>query len=210
MKNEEYEEAALLTSQINLLKNIRLNIPGNNYEKTTTNNAQIINRLSKLLSEKGLNIKALNKIECYDVSNTFGTNPTASMVVNINGVMSKKDYKKFKIKTVFGQNDYEMLQEVLRRRLKHSEWQYPDLIMVDGGFGQLSQFTAILTDLKLNRIPCISLAKREEVICLPDNLTIKLEYHDERLKLLQKIRDESHRFARNYHILLRSKTFLHK
>mgnify|MGYP001568743924 CR=1 FL=1 len=210
VKNEDYEEAVLLTSQINLLKNIRLNIPGNNYEKSDPDNVQIVGRLSKLLAEKGLNIKTLKKIECYDVSNTSGTNSTASMVVNINGAMSKKDYKKFKIKTVSGQNDYEMLKEVLLRRLKHHEWDFPDLIMVDGGFGQLSQFTKILTDLNLTNIPCISLAKREEIICLPGNSTVKLEYHDARLKLLQKIRDESHRFAKKYHILLRSREMLNK
>lgn len=209
VKEEKFEEADTTASQIKLLSDIRINQASYTHEPEQVNKSGTLEKLGSLLKKSGLKINNLRRIECYDISNISGTNATASMVVNIDGIMSKREYRRFKIKTVARPDDYAMLSETLMRRLKHKEWSFPDLIMVDGGFGQLSAFISILNGLKLD-IPCISLAKREETICLPDKTTCKLDYRDERLKLLQMIRDESHRFAKNYHKLLRSRTMLKK
>lgn len=148
--------------------------------------------------------KTPETIEGYDISNIRGKTAVGSMVVFKDGRPYKKGYRKFKIKTVEGPNDYAMLQEVLWRRLDNDEWELPDLILIDGGLGQVGAVKEVL-EAKGIDIPVIGLAKREEVIWFPEGNSLRLSRRSEALKLLQKIRDEAHRFAVKYHHQLRGK-----
>ncbi len=168
----------------------------------------------KVLQEK-LNLKELPlRMECYDISNISGTNKVCSMVVFKNGEPSKKDYRKFKIKTVKGSNDFASLEEALTRRLKRFKEQNgeslkekPNLLVIDGGKGQLSSCFEILTKMNLqDDIQMISLAKRIEEVFHPNNsLPTLLKPGSAELKLLQRIRDEAHRFAITFHRDIRLK-----
>jgi len=130
------------------------------------------------------------------------------MIVFNNGRPKKEDYRRYKIKTVKHADDYAMLQEVIKRRytrLLSEHRKMPDLILIDGGKGQLSAVVKILKWLKLD-LPTISIAKKEEEIFNPEsNQSIKLPYNSEALFLLQRVRDEAHRFAINYHRKIRGK-----
>ena len=151
------------------------------------------------------------RMECYDISNTSGIFKTASMVVFENGLPKKSDYRKFKIKTVEGMNDFASMKEVLLRRLNRltgndpSFSQKPDLIVVDGGKGQLSYAIDAMQEASID-IPIISLAKREEEVFIPHQTEpIIIPKNQQSLKLLQRIRDEAHRFAITFHRTLRDK-----
>lgn len=158
-----------------------------------------------------LNLKHLYRIEGYDISNISGEYSVASMVVFERGEPEYKEYRKFKIKTVVGADDYKSMNEVLSRRLnnllecKEGFSKKPDLILVDGGFGQLHEAKKVLDSLGLD-IAIISLAEQNEEICTClSNEPIVLDLRDNALKLLQRVRDESHRFAITYHRKLRGK-----
>lgn len=152
----------------------------------------------------------IDRMECYDISNIQGTDSVASMVVFTGGKPDKKEYRRFKIKTVEGANDFASMNEVLTRRLKRGLQQsdgfetMPSLIVVDGGKGQLSSAYDALTSLGLEDLPLISLAKREEeVFVVGKSDPIILDRDSNALKLLTRIRDEAHRFAITYHRGLR-------
>ncbi|MEX1308127.1 MAG: helix-hairpin-helix domain-containing protein, partial [Eubacteriales bacterium] len=164
----------------------------------------------------------LKRMECYDISNTQGTDTTASMVVFENGKPNYKEYRKFKIKTVVGSDDFASMKEVLSRRLARGKSEYeksvaqgaepisgfgvlPQLIVIDGGKGQLSSAQEMMQSFDL-KIPMIGLAKREEEIFLPGRSEpIIIDKDDEALKLLQRLRDEAHRFVITYHRKVREK-----
>ena len=158
------------------------------------------------------------RIECYDISNISGTDKTASMTVAIDGTCERKLYRRFRIKTVEGANDFASMAEVIGRRLTRlldenetdaSFSARPSLIVIDGGKGQLGYAQDVMKGLGLD-IPMIGLAKREEEIFLPTREDpIVLPKNNNALKLIQRIRDESHRFAITYHRTLRTKTALH-
>lgn len=153
------------------------------------------------------NIEAPQRIECYDISNFQGTNAVGAMTVATDGTINKREYRKFKIKTKNTPDDYEMHKEVLKRRLQHDEWQYPDLIVVDGGKGQLTGALEIINEMGMN-IPALGIAKRnEELIVKTENgfQALSLPRNSKALHLIQHLRDESHRFGISYHRLLRSK-----
>lgn len=147
-------------------------------------------------------------IECFDISTIQGTSTVGSMVQFRGGVPDKSNYRRFKIKTVKGQDDFASMAEVVHRRykrLKDEQKSLPDLIVIDGGKGQLSSAWKSLTDLKL-KIPMIGLAKREEEIYrIETDKPLRLSHKEAGLKLLQQIRDEAHRFAITYHRKLRGK-----
>jgi excinuclease ABC subunit C len=171
--------------------------------------------------QKYLNLEqAPTRIECYDISNIQGKSATGSMVVFVKGVPRKSDYRRFRIKTVDGADDYAMLQEVLSRRFKRvaSESQrgaargqegwgiLPDLLIVDGGKGQLNAAREVMVELGVDHIPAIGLAKqREEVIMAGRRRPTLLPRDSEGLYLLQRVRDEAHRFAIQYHRRLRQR-----
>ncbi|MBR3864108.1 MAG: excinuclease ABC subunit UvrC [Clostridia bacterium] len=163
-------------------------------------------RLKKLLNLK----KYPKRMECYDISNISGVDKVGSMVVFIDGVKASEEYRRFRIKTVEGADDYASHQEMMTRRLQKLEegdqkFPTPDLIIIDGGKGQLSAVKEIFDKFKID-IDLISLAeKQEEIFTLHSDNSIMLEKSDYCLQLLQRIRDEAHRFAITYHRTLRHK-----
>ncbi len=211
--NEDFEKANLLQNKIMAIElitrpsyktaldlNINPNLTEDLREKEITD-------LKKILNKNNVKVKALERIECYDISNISGKNATGSMVVFINGEKESSFYRKFKIRTMNTPNDFAMIAEVLQRRIKHVEWSFPNLIIVDGGKGQVSSSMNALKDKGLN-IPVIGLAKKEETVVTSNFDEIKLPKDSEALKLIMRIRDEAHRFAITYHRKLRSKSFL--
>lgn len=165
---------------------------------------QELEQLKNALASESVPVQKLWKVECYDISNLSGTHAVGSLVVFINGGSEKSLYRRFKIKFTKGPDDTTMIKEVLQRRLKHSEWELPDLIIVDGGKGQVSAILKVLTEQKIV-IPVIGLAKREENIITSEFKMIKLPKDSRALQLIQRIRDEAHRFALSYHRKLRAK-----
>ncbi len=163
------------------------------------------------LKEK-LYLKQIPKIiECFDISNIKGELAVGSMVVFEHGEESKSKYRKFKIKTVNYPDDYAMMYEIIKRRYKRGkeERNFPNLLMVDGGRGQLNVALAVLKDLDIRDIDAIGLAKGErgrDIIYIPTSKNpISLKKGSKSLLLLQRIRDEAHRFALTYHRTLRKK-----
>lgn len=260
-KEERFEEALILQKKINALSLITTPFHRPNEYAVNPNLREDIRQkeldgLQEVLLAQGLQVKDLSRIECYDISNIQGTNATASMVVLTNGEIDKSQYRKFKIKREWDRrnkkdlpNDFAMMKEVLTRRLRHEDWHFPSLIIVDGGKGQVASGLIALAESGVE-IPLVGLAKREETIVVPsiegnDNKQSSLKhvrsYHEllqirfsgtkeERneeiivqednfieislpknspsLHLVQRIRDEAHRFAITYHRKLRSTSAL--
>lgn len=167
-------------------------------------------RLKEILSLKNYP----KRMECYDISHISGVDKVGSMVVFNEGEPDKSSYRRFRIKTIEGSDDFACLQEVLTRRINRmredeERFPKPDLIIIDGGKGQLSSVGEIFEGLKVEGIDLISLAKREEEVFLPhQSKSIMLDKSDYCLRMLQRIRDEAHRFAITYHRSLRSKRAL--
>ncbi len=160
--------------------------------------------------QRALNLPgAPNRIEGYDISNIQGTEQVGSMVVWENGGMKKDDYKRFRIRTVAGADDFASLREVLSRRFGRALEQgtaLPDLVLIDGGRGQLNVGLSVLQELGLDWVPVASLAKQQEEVYVGDSLQpLALDPTSPALHTLQKIRDEAHRFAISYHKKLRSR-----
>lgn len=149
---------------------------------------------------------SLARMDCFDISHTQGSETVASMVVFRNGSISKKDYRKYKIVSAEGKpDDFKSMQEVVYRRYKDYE-DLPDLVVIDGGKGQLSSALEVIRGLGLAELPVVGLAKREEEIFLPHRSTsILLDRDSAALHLIQRIRDEAHRFAITFHRKLRGK-----
>jgi excinuclease ABC subunit C len=163
-----------------------------------------------------------HRIECYDNSNIQGSSPVSSMVVFVDGKPATNQYRRFKVKTVTGADDFATMQEVLRRRFKHAaptmdsgnepgestsdRWDLPDLVIVDGGKGQLSAARQAMQEMGVHHIPAVGLAKRHEEIFVPDeDEPIILPRGSEALFLVQRLRDEAHRFAITYHRQVRGR-----
>lgn len=154
------------------------------------------------------------RIECYDISHISGVDKVGSMTVFIDGAPSKTDYRRFKIKTVEGNNDFACMNEVLLRRLKklgtdeEERFPRPDLVVIDGGKGQLSAVKDLFGEYS-PETDLISLAKREEeIFTVASNVPVVLNHSDYALKVLQRIRDEAHRFAITFNRDLRKKRTL--
>lgn len=173
------------------------------------------NEIGSYLAEK-LQLKNFpHRIECYDISHIQGTNTVASMITFINGQSKKSEYKRFKVRTTEGKpDDFLSMKEVLTRRLKHlgdKNWDKPDLMIIDGGKGQLSSVMQIIEELGVTGIDVVSLAKKHEEVFLPKQSNpVILPQNSSALFLFQRIRDEAHRFAITYHRNLRSKTMVKK
>jgi excinuclease ABC subunit C len=160
--------------------------------------------------QRALNLPGMpNRIEGYDVSSIQGAEQVGAMVVWENGALKKDDYKRFRIKTVAGADDFASLAEMLRRRFSRSLEQgeaLPDLVLIDGGRGQLNVGLAVLQGLGLDWIPVVALAKQREEVYRGEALEpLVLDPTSPALHTLQKVRDEAHRFAVTYHKALRSK-----
>ncbi len=200
-KYKELYELALKNAG-NLLENAKL--------KKMAQIRDDFNEVGSYLAEK-LHLKNFpNRIECYDISHIQGTNTVASMVVFQNGLPKKSAYRKFKVRMTEGKpDDFMSMKEVLSRRLVRlgqPKWEKPDLIIIDGGKGQLSSVMKIVEEAGITGIDFVSLAKREEEVFLPHKSeSILLPRESNALYLIQRIRDEAHRFAITFHRDLRSK-----
>jgi len=168
----------------------------------------VLEELRRALTLPGLP----NRIEGYDISHVQGSEQVGSLVVWENGSMKKEDYKRFRIKTVAGADDFAALGEVLTRRFARALEQgtpLPDLVLIDGGRGQLNVGLKVLQDLGLDYLPVVALAKQQEEVYVGESLhPLVLDPTSPALHTLQKIRDEAHRFAITYHKKLRSKRTL--
>ena len=168
----------------------------------------VLEELRRALTLPGLP----NRIEGYDISHVQGSEQVGSLVVWENGSMKKEDYKRFRIKTVAGADDFAALAEVLTRRFARALEQgtpLPDLVLIDGGRGQLNVGLKVLQELGLDYLPVVALAKQQEEVYVGESLhPLVLDPTSPALHTLQKIRDEAHRFAITYHKKLRSKRTL--
>ena len=163
-----------------------------------------INACKRLQQQLGLS-RYPRRMECYDISNVSGVDKVASMVVFIDGEADKTSYRRFKIKTVEGADDFASLKEVLLRRLsklntdEEERFPKPDLIVIDGGKGQLSSVKQVFDELNVKDIDLISIAKQdEEIFTLAFEESVKIPKSDYSLRMVQRIRDEAHRFAVTY------------
>ena len=172
--------------------------------------------INRIMEQMRIDLKMKEEprhIECFDISNIQGTNNVASCVVFINGKPSKKLYRKFNIKTIDGQNDFGSMQEVVFRRYKRlldEKQDLPNLIVIDGGKGQLSSAVKSLKELDLdNKISVLGIAKRLEELYFPnDSIPLYLNKKSETLKVIQQLRNEAHRFGVSFHRDKRSKSSL--
>lgn len=259
IKKEEFEKANIVQKQLSALEVITK--PRHKpFEYDTNPNLredlreEELDGLIDILSIHGLSLTSLEKMECYDISNTQGSHATASMVVFVKGEKDGDQYRRFKIRKDGKPNDFAMMEEVLKRRISHTDWPEPNLIIVDGGKGQV---TAALNAFEETgkSFPLVGLAKREETIIIPIDqsichsfiarirqlpetkqshatvrpprfarddkknlygsneehfLEVHLPKNSPSLHLIQRIRDEAHRFAITYHKKVRSKNFLSK
>ncbi len=176
--------------------------------------------LRSLQDALGLPVPPL-RIEAYDISTIQGTNTVGSMVVLEDGLPKNSDYRRFRVRTVDGQDDFASMEEVLRRRFtayvqerelpveERGKFSYPpSLVLIDGGAGQLSRAVRVLGDLDLD-IPVVGLAKRMEEVYMPGRADpIRIPRDEEALHLLQRVRDEAHRFAITYHRKLRGRSMI--
>lgn len=212
VKSEEFEKASDNQKKIDAIKLITsshykpLDYVENPNLSSDLRNIEIAD-LQKILQAHGVKLLLPERIECFDISLISGKYATGSMVVFTNGEKDSSMYRRFKIRYAGKPSDFAMIEEVLRRRLNHKEWELPNLFIVDGGKGQVSVATRALLEKKIN-VPVIGLAKREEIIVTSNLEEIKLPKDSKVLHLLQRIRDEAHRFAITYHRKLRSKSFL--
>lgn len=207
-----FEEAAKILNKIRMLENLQnknfhlqeyLIHPDFSQKKWSDEMTELINILNNYFYIN----KNIEKIECYDISNIAGKFATGSMVTFIKGRPEKKFYRHFKIKQSAKINDYDMLEEIFKRRFRHSEWPLPDLLVVDGGKGQLEILRTVLKKFNIN-IPSIALTKRNEEIIVKTYeqfKSIRLNKRSPALQLIQRLRDEAHRFAHRYYDILRIK-----
>ncbi len=210
-KERKFERAAILRNQMTSLKELNKQIVFGDREFMDLSKDQALNSLTELLKLKGVP----RRIEGYDISHQSGSDTVASMVVFTNGIPDKTEYRKFKMR-IPGNDDFAHMNEVINRRFsgKHlEEWPKPDLLLIDGGKGQVGAAMQALKEKNAASIPTIGLAKRYETIIVPWEKSNGLYEYEEILlphsshvvKLLQRIRDESHRFAVSYHSILKQK-----
>ncbi len=167
-----------------------------------------LNGLQTLLSRYFPKLKNINRIEAYDISNLGSKYFVGSMVVFFENHIDINQYRKFKIYSKNTPDDQFMIKEIIWRRLKHFDWTYPDIILVDGGKPQVSAANSVLSLQSQKNIALIGLAKKQETVViktLESFIEVNLPPNSETLKLLQKLRDEAHRFANNYRRQLQNK-----
>ncbi len=205
-KTQDFETAAKIRNQLNALRNINRQVIFSDREFLDISKDHALNELVDLLGLK----KFPARIEGYDISHMSGSDVVASMVVFTNGVTNKREYRKFKTRK--NQNDdFYNMYETIKRRFSESnrrKWGMPDLVLIDGGKGQVSATLKAMQEMSVI-IPTIGLAKRFEQIILPkpggEMELVDLPATSHLIKLLQRIRDESHRFAVSYHSVLKTK-----
>lgn len=217
--SQNFESAMQIRDQINSLNYVvsgwqNLNNLFEKVDLPEDESSRAVDELKTLLKPYFPKISSINRIECFDISNLGSRYFVGSMSVFENGFLNKSEYRKFKIYSKVTPDDQFMIKEVVYRRLKHSEWQYPEIIMVDGGKPQVSAATnAFNLSENKNSIPniiLIGLAKKEETIIFKNAnnwVEVNLPKNSDALKLLQNLRDEAHRFANKYRKELIKKSF---
>jgi excinuclease ABC subunit C len=214
-ERNQFEEAAYLRDKI-----IKLNYLINNYytsdayleslnsKKPAFNDEE--KQLAGILRGYFSQIKKVRRIECYDISNTSGKFSVGSSVTFIDGLPDKRFYRRFKVRGAEKPDDFAHLSEIISRRLKHHEWVLPDLFVVDGGSPQLKAIGKIFVSFDI-KTPLIGISKEfEEIVVLKNGEVkkIRLGAQSPALHLIERLRDEAHRFAHKYHTLVRLKNFL--
>ncbi len=207
-KEDKYEDAIPYRNRLFRLEGVLLR------RKFDTNNLEEYNKSEKRVKSLQqlllpyYDLSKLDRIECYDMSTMSFENSTASMVVFTEGLSDKKEYKRFKIKGENVQSDFDMFKEIMTRRFRN-KWPEPDLVILDGGKPQIRAAKEVLDAMQVT-IPLIGIAKRPDRIVIGDDtlLTIKPPRHHPGFRLVQSMRDESHRFAKKYHVHLRTKKML--
>lgn len=218
-ENEKFEEAAVYRDLLDKFYFVQKTF---REAEEYINNPYLIDDINKKSLEEIKDflpfLKNLpRRIECYDISNISGKEAVGSMVVSINGSIDKSEYKRFKIKVKKTPDDFGMMYEVLHRRLKRElpgsdvkSWGHPDLIVVDGGKPQVSSASDVLKDLGIF-VPVVGIAKKFETLVYKEGE----DFYEKRfpndslgMKLIIRLRDESHRFAQSYHHLLRKKSLV--
>ncbi len=187
---------AKLEEELRLIKNASLNAA--NYRKT---DRESLIKLKELLRLKDVP----KRIECFDVAHMMGMQPLCAMTVAVDGEISKKDYRLFNF-DVPSFDDYKMLYEALKRRFRHSEWEIPQILLIDGGRGQLSVALKVIEEFALSDVLPVAISKDEanSVFIAGRKNPLSLNKGDEAYKLLSRLREEAHRFA-NYHLKRRLK-----
>lgn len=209
--NNKFEEAIILRDKILKLETLttQQKIYENDIIINYDNSVQSIELLCEVLRKFYPRINNLRRIECFDMSNLNQQQTTASMVVFIDGRMDKSEYKRFKIKDIRLKSDTKYIEEVITRRFKNN-WGFPQLLVIDGGKPQVTAVLKVLNKLELV-IPVLGIAKRPDrlIIGIEKLKTIYLANNHAGLNLIRALRDEAHRFAKKYHILLREKELLY-
>lgn len=214
-KRQDFEKARQIRDQIRNLEYITLSYKNpdeylKNPELLEDQRETETQLLYQLLRPRMKNLRIPRRIECFDNSHTAGKDPSSSMVTFTNGEPNKNLYRHFKIKKLNTRDDFAMMKEVLTRRFTHlNDWGTPDLIVIDGGKGQVSTALKVMSQVGV-KYPLIGLAKRLEEIIIPkeegDYSLVRLSDDNQALHLLQRLRDESHRFARRLHFKERLKS----
>jgi excinuclease ABC subunit C len=212
VKSEEFENVVPQIGDKRKLVDLSLKNALYQKKEAEINKEENKTKKNKVLHIMQQDLRLLNYpkiIECFDNSNLQGTSPVASMVRFVDGKSEKKGYRHFNIKTVTGANDFASMKEIVGRRYKRimeEEGEYPNLIIVDGGKGQLSSACEALQELGLyGKIPIVGIAKKLEEIYYPeDPLPLLISKKSPALLLIQRIRDEAHRFAITFHRKKRS------
>lgn len=205
----KYEEAIQLRNKIYRFERLitqRLFVSAvmPNYNQSQDSIASLLKLLQRYYPE----LESLHRIECYDMSNTSMKEATASMVVLTEGLIDKGQYRRFKIKNTQSQSDFEFFEETLKRRFKN-DWERPNLLVVDGGRPQVRTTQKVFEELDIH-IPLIGIAKHpDRLVIAQDGLpTINPPPQNLGFNLIKLLRDESHRFAKKYHLYLRSKKII--
>ncbi|MCB9850494.1 MAG: excinuclease ABC subunit UvrC [Phycisphaerales bacterium] len=203
-----YEEAATIRDRIKAIESLSLSGDVEEDRQVEVFYVDPTKGLDKLADVLDLEDRP-RSIEGIDIANLQGTESVGSLVCFIDGRAFKPGYKRFQIKTVTGQDDYAMIREVIRRRYRHAatgDELYPDIILIDGGLGQLHSALEAFNEMDVRPPMVISLAKKEELVYVQARTApIKMARNNDALRLLQQVRDEAHRFAQHYHHILRRK-----
>lgn len=209
IKDEKYEEGMKIRNRIQTLQYLIQNRSFERYGEHDFNNSEeSLQALFSLITPYFHNLSHLKRIECYDISNLSQKQGTGSMVVLTNGLIDKNHYRRFKIKNEKIQSDFDMLDEVITRRFRN-KWEHPSLIIVDGGRPQVRRVMQVLEKLDIN-ISILGIAKGPDrfILGVKGMPTINPRTNNLGYRLVQLIRDESHRFARKYHLFLRDREMI--
>jgi len=200
----EYEEGIILRDRMYRFQSlIESRSFGLEKEWTRRNPTEALSSLLQLLVSHYPGMTSVSRVECYDISNLSQKDATASMVVMTDGIIDKAEYRKFKIKNPKLRSDFDMLEDVLMRRSKH-DWRKPDMLLIDGGKPQVRRVRQTVARLGWD-VAVAGLAKNPDrlIVGTSDLSTIRTGLHHSGFSLLRRLRDESHRFARKYHLFLR-------